>query len=284
MKVYEGSQTFEKPNRAVVTMGTFDGVHLGHQKLLQMLRTKAQEIDGETVLLTFWPHPRLVLTHTHATPIQLLTSLEEKIDLLAQQGLDHLVILPFTPAFAQLSAQAFIQQVLVEQLGTQHIIIGHDHRFGKGREGDVALLQEVGQRDDFTVTDIKPVMADSVTISSTKIRNLLLAGDVEKAETYLGRPYAMQCTAQRGNVATQEALSVIPTNTHQLIPGAGNYEVQIIYRNSVHPGSLHITSNSSPTLALVVPALSGATTEAASLHVVFIKHIEVSGHKKVLSL
>lgn len=268
MKVYQGSQSFKKPARAVVTMGTFDGVHLGHQRLLQMLRAKAQEINGETVLVTFWPHPRLVLTHTHAAPIQLLTGLEEKITLLEQQGVDHLVILPFTPTFSQLSASDFIQQVFVEQLGTQHIIIGHDHRFGKGRAGDVALLQESGHRHGFTVTEVTPIMVDDKIISSTKIRKLLLAGDVEQAQAYLGRAYMMPCTVQNDDVRSREALSVIPTSTHQLIPGAGSYEVQITYEDIVHAGNLHIIGNGS---TLEVPALSDSIAEGARLHVTFTK-------------
>ncbi|MEL6606650.1 MAG: riboflavin biosynthesis protein RibF [Bacteroidota bacterium] len=269
MKVYEGSQSFKKPDRAVATMGTFDGVHLGHQRLLQLLRTKAQEIGGETVLVTFWPHPRLVLTHTHAAPIQLLTGLEEKITLLAQQGIDHLVVLPFTPAFSQLSASDFIQQVFVEQLGTQHIIIGHDHRFGKGRSGDVALLQESGYRHGFTVTEVTPIMVNDEIISSTKIRKLLLAGDVEQAQAYLGRPYTMPCTVQKDNVGSRAELTVIPTGKHQLIPGEGSYEVQVTYQNIVHSGKIHITGND---LTLEAPTLSAPITEEASLYIAFTKH------------
>ena len=269
MKIYEGSQAFEKPNRAVVTLGTFDGVHLGHQRLLQWLRSKAQEINGETVLLTFWPHPRLVLAHTHTAPIQLLTTLEEKAALLGQQGLDNLVILPFTPAFAQLSAQTFIQKVLVDQLGTKHIIIGHDHRFGKGRSGDVALLQEAGHHDGFTVTEVPPLMVDNVTVSSTKIRKLLLAGDVEQAQAYLGRPYAMQCTVEQGNAAAKEELLLIPTNAHQLIPAEGLYTVQVTHQKGVYPGTLRITHQQAPTMTLKAPTLASAATHGVHLSLQF---------------
>ena len=197
-------------------------------------------------MVTFWPLPRLVLTHTHAAPIQLLTGLEEKITLLEQQGVDHLVILPFTPTFSQLSASDFIQEVFVQQLGTQHIIIGHDHRFGKGRSGNVALLQESGQRHGFTVTEVAPIMVDDKIISSTKIRKLLLAGNVEQAQAYLGRPYTMPCIVQKDDVKSEKGLSVVPVSTHQLIPGAGSYEVQFTYQDSTHAGELCVTDNMRP--------------------------------------
>ncbi len=265
MRIYEGIKAFQKPSKAVVTMGIFDGVHLGHQQLLRLLRAQAQEINGETVLLTFWPHPRLVLAHTHPAPIQLLTSLEEKAALLAQQGVDHLVILQFTPAFAQLSAQAFVQQVLVGQLGIRHILVGHDHRFGKGRAGDVALLKAIGSHEDFTVTEVPPVMVDHITISSTKIRQLLLAGAIEQAKAYLGQPYAMKCIVGQGNAGTGEGLLLTPSSAHQLIPANGLYQVQVTYQKTVCPATLHITYKQAPTLALTAPALAGGVINGASL-------------------
>ncbi|MEM9416878.1 MAG: riboflavin biosynthesis protein RibF [Bacteroidota bacterium] len=271
MRIYEGSEAFQSSRNTVLTMGTFDGVHVGHQQLLRQLRAQAQEINGETALLTFWPHPRLVLAPTHATPIQLLTPLEEKTALLAQQGLDHLIVIPFTQALAQLSAQDFIQQVLVGQIGMQHILVGHDHRFGKGRAGNMALLQEAGSQESFTVAEVPPVMVDHVTVSSTKIRRLLLAGDIENANAYLGRSYAMSCIARQG-ITDGAGLVLTPANTHQLIPGAGSYEVQVTYQDIVHLGNLHITNNSTPALELEVPALSGMAAREGSLHIVFSKN------------
>ena len=266
MRIYEGIKALQKPSKAVVTMGTFDGVHWGHQQLLRQLRAQAQAINGETVLLTFWPHPRLVLAHTHPVPIQLLTSLEEKTALLTQQGVDHLVIMPFTPAFAQLSAQAFVQQVLVGQLGMQHMVVGADHRFGKGRAGNVALLQEAGRFHGFCITAVPLVMVDHITISSTKIRQLLRAGAIEQANAYLGRNYTMKCTVVgQGSAVAGEALLLTPSSAHQLIPGNGSYQVQVTYQKTVCPATLHIAHKQAPTLALTAPALAGVNGATLSL-------------------
>ena len=267
MRIYEGIEAFQKPSKAVVTMGTFDGVHWGHQQLL----TNAQERGGEVVMVTFWPHPRLVLAPTHLAPIQLLTTLEEKTALLAQQGVDHLLKIPFTQAFAQLSAQDFVKQVLVTQVGMTELVVGHDHRFGKDRAGDVALLQEAGRQHGFTVTEVPPVMVDNITVSSTKIRKLLLAGDVAKACAYLGRPYAMDCVLP-SNAAHEGSLQLTTPSPHKLIPADGGYTVQVMHPKGVDEGTLHIASkHGSPTMELVIPDFPSAALHGHSLHIQFNK-------------
>lgn len=272
MRIYEGIEAFQKPSKAVVTMGTFDGVHWGHQQLLQQLLTNAQERGGEVVMVTFWPHPRLVLAPTHPAPIQLLTTLEEKTALLAQQGVAHLLKIPFTKAFAQLSAQDFVKQVLIAQVGMTQLVVGHDHRFGKDRAGDVALLQEAGRQHGFTVTEVPPVMVDNRIVSSTKIRKLLLAGDVAKAQAYLGRPYAMDCAVLPSNAAHEGSLQLTTPSPPKLIPADGGYTVQVMHPKAVYEGLLRIACmHASPTMELAIPDFPSAALHGQSLHIQFKK-------------
>jgi riboflavin kinase/FMN adenylyltransferase len=174
-------------------MGMFDGVHLGHQKLIHALCKKARAVEGEAIVVTFHPHPREVL-HATARKADLprnlpLTTAREKAALLEQLGVDCLIRIPFTEEFSQLSGQTFIHRILVGQIGVKHLIVGHDHHFGHNREGDTALLQAAGVRHGFSVQEISPVVMDDAPVSTTRIRRLLLAGDVKKASEYLGRPY-----------------------------------------------------------------------------------------------
>ncbi len=258
-------------------MGIFDGVHLGHQQLLQLLLKNAREVGGEAVVVTFWPHPRLVLSHTQSAPTQLLTTFDEKEATLAQLGIDHLLKLEFTKAFSQLSARAFVQQVLVAQMGMTQLVVGHDHRFGKGRAGNVALLQEVGLHYNFTVEEVSPILIDDVTISSTTIRQLLLAGDVEKAQAYLGRPYEIYCAPLQqdsGSGKHNPSIHMTATNPHKLIPSDGYYAVQVIRQDAVDEGILRvIRKNNAPNMILSIPHGSRETLHAPSLRIRFKKSL-----------
>ncbi|MEL6152610.1 MAG: FAD synthetase family protein [Bacteroidota bacterium] len=260
MRVYESLQKLQPLPNAVVTMGTFDGVHLGHQKLLQSLKQQAKKIGGETVLITFWPHPRIVLGHTHAKPIQLLTTFEEKAALIAQMDINHVVKLPFNKAFAQYSAQKFIEQILVP-IGTKQLLAGYNHRFGKDRKGNAALLQQAGEQYHFTVEQLPPVMLNEETISSTKIRQYLLAGDLQTANTYLGRPYTINCAVLQGKPAQQGGglkVQLAAEATHKLIPHQGIYTASILREGVLHEGELHIAkSDHTAKLVLHLPTLEG---------------------------
>jgi riboflavin kinase / FMN adenylyltransferase len=277
MRLCESIEAFQKPSKAVVSMGTFDGVHLGHQQLLQLLLKNSREVGGEAVVVTFWPHPRLVLARANQAPTQLLTTFDEKVAILTHLGIDHLLKLPFTKTLSQLSAQAFVQQVLVSQVGTTHLVVGHDHCFGKDRLGNVALLQEAGLRHHFTVEEVLPTLIDGVTVSSTKIRALLLAGDVEKAQAYLGRPYEIHCTLLKqdpGGGQRAPNLHVAANNPHKLIPPDGHYGVQVTHQDIPEEGSLHIVrKNNTPNMVLSIPHCSSATLHAPSLYIRFKKNL-----------
>ena len=277
MRLCERIEAFQKPSKAIVSMGTFDGVHLGHQQLLQQALKNSREVGGEAVVVTFWPHPKLVLAHTHQTPTQLLTTFDEKVTTLAQLGVDHLLKLPFTKTLSQLSAQAFIQQVLVAQVGVTHLVIGHDHCFGKDRLGNVALLQEAGLRYNFTVEEVPPTLIDGVTISSTKIRQLLLAGNVETAQAYLGRPYEIHCALLQqdpGSGQRSPNIHMAASNPHKLIPPNGRYMVQVAHLDTTEEGSLHIVrKNNVPNMVLSMPHYSSATLHAPHLRIRFKKHL-----------
>ncbi|MHA7877610.1 MAG: bifunctional riboflavin kinase/FAD synthetase [Bacteroidota bacterium] len=276
MIVYEDIHEFNKPSKAIVTMGIFDGVHQGHQQLLRHIRAYAQELNGEAVIITFWPHPKLILPASHKTPIQLLTTFEEKVAILSQLGIDHLVKIRFTKAFSQLSAKSFVQQVLVAQIGMTQLFVGHDHRFGKGRVGNMSLLQELGRHNNFIVKEIAPTLIGQVTISSTNIRQLLLQGRVEKAQDYLGRPYEIECAILQQSMAGKHDLflGLAAMSPHKLIPADARYMVQIIYPSGTDNGTLRITrAYDTPTMALTIPNYAKETWHSPSLRIQFKKNL-----------
>ena len=244
MKIYERLDQFKKLLNAVVTIGTFDGVHVGHQKIFQRLRAMAQKTQGEVVLITFWPHPRLVLPLQKAEPIKLLTTFEEKIAILAHQGVDHLLKIPFTKTFSQLSSIDFIQKILIEKIGVKRLVIGYDHRFGRDREGGGKVLKIEGMQYGFAVEEVLPQKMDEVVVSSTKIRNALLAGEVKKANTYLGRPYEVTGKVIKGNQIGRQmgfpTANLEILNAHKLIPADGAYAVKVMHEGTLYNGMLNI--------------------------------------------
>jgi len=228
MKIYHGLEDFRKLPAAVVTSGTFDGVHVGHQKILRRLREIADKINGETVLITYWPHPRLVL-FPDQTDLKLLNTFEEKADLLRQHGVDHLLRIPFTREFSRTSSAEFIRKILVDTIGTRKLIIGYDHRFGKNREGSFENLRKNAPGYGFEVEEIPKQEVDNLAVSSTKIRNALLHGDMKTAAHLLGRSYGLSGRVIRGERIGR--MLGFPTanleidNQHKLIPADGSYAV-----------------------------------------------------------
>ena len=186
MNIYHGIEDFNPLPFAVVTSGTFDGVHLGHQKILQRLQEIALKNNGETVLITYWPHPRLVL-YPDQNELKLLNTFEEKADLLRAQGINHLLRIPFTKEFSQLKSEEFIKNILVDKIGTKKLVIGYDHRFGKNREGSFEHLKQNAGSYGFDVEEIPKHEVDHIGVSSSKIRTALLAGEVEKSAALLGK-------------------------------------------------------------------------------------------------
>jgi riboflavin kinase/FMN adenylyltransferase len=227
----------------VVTSGTFDGVHLGHQKILQRVLEIAERIDGETVLITFWPHPRLVL-FPEEHKLRLLSTFEEKAKLLRELGIDHLISIPFTKEFSELTSQEFIENVLVNKIQCKKLVIGYDHRFGKNREGSFEYLQANHLKFGFELEEIPRQDVDDIGVSSTKIRKALEAGDVTMALNYLGRPYELNGLVIKGqqigrSIGFPTANVHIP-NDYKLIPQNGVYAVQAAVNGNLHKAMLNI--------------------------------------------
>lgn len=243
MKIYHGIDDFVRLDYAVVTSGTFDGVHIGHQKILSRLHETAQRNNGETVVITFWPHPRLVL-HPEDTSLKLLNTFEEKALRLKQHGVQHLVRIPFTKEFSQLTSEQFITKILVETIGTRKLVIGYDHHFGKNREGSFEQLKSNGPRYGFDVEEIPRQDIDHVGVSSTKIRHALEAGDIETATHFLGNPYSITGRVimgdKIGRTLGYPTANLEIETANKLIPMDGIYAVTVQYGNDVFKGMLYI--------------------------------------------
>lgn len=243
MKIYEGLSDIPIIPNPVVTSGTFDGVHLGHQKILKRIREIARDIQGETVLITFWPHPRLVL-YPEEHNLRLLSTFEEKTKLLRYFGIDHLITIPFTKEFSLLSSKEFIEKVLVEKIKTQKLVIGYDHRFGKNREGSFEYLQNHHSEFGFDLEEISRQDVDEIGVSSTKIRTALETGNINTATLCLGRPYELNGLVIKGqqigrSIGFPTANIHIP-NDYKLIPKDGVYAVEAVVNGSLFKAMLNI--------------------------------------------
>jgi riboflavin kinase / FMN adenylyltransferase len=240
---------------AVATVGTFDGVHLGHRRVLEALCAAARSHDALSLLVTFDPHPLRIVRPASAPP--LLTTPQEKIEILAQSDLRHVAFLRFTPALAAFSPRRFVEQILLRRFAMQHLVIGYDHGFGRGRSGDVETLRSIGRELGFGVDVVPPVLADGEPISSSRIRRALQAGDVGTAAHGLGRPYSLTGTVVRG--AGHGRKLGFPTanltvgSTEKLIPHEGIYAVRAAMRDRFADGVLHLGPR--PTFAGLPPSV-----------------------------
>ena len=228
MTVYTNIQDLPIFKHSVITIGTFDGVHYGHQQILELMKSAAKQVNGETVIITFHPHPRKIIG-TNKAPIFLLNTLEEKINLLEKYGIDHLVIIPFTEKFAQQTAEDYISDFLVNTFHPHTIIIGHDHRFGKDRTGDFQLLADKALEWGYQVKEIPGYMLNNITISSTKIREALLKGDIENAHDLLSYDYYFTGKVVKGNQLGRTigypTANIEMIDENKLIPCNGVYSV-----------------------------------------------------------
>src|SRR5688572_11491196 len=244
MEVIRELQHFPKIPNPVVTSGTFDGVHVGHQQILKRLRENARVLGGKSVVITFWPHPRHVLSQSQEKPVYLLTSIEERIDLLRKFEVDYLLIIPFTPEFANQSSSEFIQNILIDTIGTKKLVIGYDHRFGKNREGGFEYLKENASNFGFEVEEIPREDVDHVGVSSTKIRKALQDGDIETANKYLGYFYHLTGTVSEGDKLGRTlgfpTANLEVTEPLKLIPARGVYAVYGTVNGSRLKGMLNI--------------------------------------------
>lgn len=242
LKVHYGLHDFSTLECAVATTGTFDGVHLGHQKILRQLVQKAAKVGGESVLFTFDPHPRKVLQPD--IELSLLNSIDEKIRLLEKTGLDHLIIQPFTKEFSRTPSLEFVREIMVGQIGVKHLVIGYDHHFGRNREGSFEHLMEFGPIYGFDVEEIKALDIDTVNVSSTKIRKALSTGQVDLALEYLGHPYALNGEVVEGDkIGRTIGFPTANIKLHfadKLIPADGVYAGWAVHRGTRYPAMANI--------------------------------------------
>lgn len=230
MRIHRDLTHLPALRRAVITIGTFDGVHSGHRYIIQQLQETAAACEGETVIITFDPHPREVL-QPGGPPVKLLTTLDEKIELLSKEGIDHLVIVPFTRAFSELSAQAYLEEFLIEKFNPHTIIIGYDHRFGHNREGGLELLEAEQNRYGFQLVEIPQQVVHDLAVSSTKIRKSLQEGNIQLANELLGYPYFVEGTVIHGDKMGRQlgfpTANIAVSDIRKLIPVEGIYAIRV---------------------------------------------------------
>jgi riboflavin kinase/FMN adenylyltransferase len=243
MKIYRDIKEFQVLQKAVVTIGAFDGVHIGHKKILNRLTELSNLVNGESVLITFWPHPRFVLKKD-SEPIGLLNTLEEKIHLLDTFNIDHLLILNFNEEFSKLTADAFIEDILIKGIGTKYLVLGYDHRFGNNREGCIDYLNLHKVRFGIESIEIPKQEIESLTISSTLIRKAILNGDSITANQNLGYPYLLRGFVIEGNKLGRTigfpTANIFIEDQDKLIPKNGVYAVHIYLEGERYKGMLNI--------------------------------------------
>ena len=230
-----------KINNSVVTVGTFDGLHLGHQKIIKTLCKRAKETNSEATVFTFWPHPRFVLGKIDG--LELLNTFEEKVELFEKNGIDNLVSFEFTKDFANLSSREFVKEILVEKLNVKHLILGYDHHFGKNREGRFDKLAECATEFGFTIEQVSALSSNDENISSTKIRNALKQGDITKANKYLGYNYSITGEVIKGEALGRQIgfpTANIKWESYKLIPRNGVYAVKVYYNNTEYKAMVNV--------------------------------------------
>jgi len=257
MQVHTDIAAFKNVRRPVLTTGTFDGVHRGHRKILERLTARARKEGGESVLFTFHPHPRMVLFPSD-NDLKLLNTQQEKVAQLEAAGLDHLLVVPFSREFSRMHAAEYVRDVLVGGIGVHAVVIGYDHRFGRNREGDLKVLRQYGEAYDFSVEEIPAQEVDHVKVSSTKIRQALLDGDVSTANEQLGYTFSISGVVVKGDQVGRTlgypTANIGGIDAFKLVPGDGVYVVQVELREGLFGGMLYIGER--PTLHTADPQRS----------------------------
>lgn len=236
MKIFQGFETLEDIPNPVLTIGTFDGVHLGHQKIINRLNEEAEKVGGESVLFTFYPHPRMVLyPETHG--LKLIQTQVEKIDKLRRFGLQNVIVHPFTKEFSRLTALEFVRDYLVNQLHVKKLVIGYDHQFGKNREGSIAFLRDVCDTYGFEVIEIPPKEINDVNVSSTKVRQAIMDGELEQVQHFLGEPFELHGRVVGGQAMGRQigypTANIDVESEIKLLPKTGVYAVNILLGDGI---------------------------------------------------
>lgn len=230
MKIYTDIEQFQSIKNPVLTIGTFDGVHVGHQKIIEKMKEIAKQTNGETVIFTFFPHPKMVVNPTNHG-IQLIQSQEEKFEKLAKLGVDHVIVFPFTKAFSEITAAEFVSDVLISKLNIHTIIVGYDHQFGKNREGNLTYLENKGKEYGFQVIEIPAHEINAVNVSSSKIRHALSEGDIETANHYLSGSFEIWGKVIHGNKLGRTigfpTANIGVDDSLKIVPGRGVYAVTV---------------------------------------------------------
>ena len=283
MRIFEGLENVGQIKNPVVTIGTFDGVHIGHQKIIQQLILEAKKIDGESVLITFHPHPRLVLFPDNHN-LQLLQTQAEKLQTLAENGLENVIILPFSKEFAQLSALDFVQTVLYKSLRAKKIIIGYDHQFGNDRKGNIDFLIAHANDFNYDLIEIPAEEINEVNVSSTKIRAALHDGSVEISNAYLNKPFELSGTVikgeQLGRTIGFPTANLDLNDSTKLIPANGVYAVKVYLKNEgkTYFGMMNIGFR---------PTVSQAQKQSIEIYLfdfqadIYDSHLKVSLYKRI---
>ena len=258
MNVYKDLNSLPDFQNAVITIGSFDGVHGGHQIILNRIKELAEQVKGESVVITFHPHPRLVV-YPKDTSLRLINTIDEKISLLERYGIDNVVIVPFTIAFSQQSADEYIEKFLLGKFNPEWIVIGYDHRFGLNRQGDINYLKHYSEKANFQVDEIEPQQIDEITVSSTKVRKAIQAGAVKKASKLLGHHFILSGTVVKGQQIGKTigfpTANIKPPSIHKLLPKEGIYAAFVHHKGKRYNGMLYIGTR--PTL----PAHDNKTIE-----------------------
>jgi len=243
MKIYNHINEFTPLKNAIVTIGTFDGVHQGHRQIIAGIKELARQTGGETVILTFFPHPRMII-HPEDQTLKLITTIHERAALLEQLGVDHLIITPFSRDFSNQLPEAYIRDILVNKIGTRKIIIGYDHRFGKDRQGGLTDLQQAGPIYGFEVIEIPEQDIDHVAVSSTRIREALLKADIEQANNFLSYPFFITGKVIRGNQIGRQigypTANLLVEENYKIIPADGIFASTVEIAGQTYQGMSYI--------------------------------------------
>jgi len=243
VKIHKDINHIKDIKRPILTVGTYDGVHIGHQSIIERVNAIAKEQDGESVLLTFHPHPRMVLFPDDDS-LKLINTIDEKMQLLEKFGLDHVIVIPFEKEFSRMSPVKYVRDILVNKIGIHTIVIGYDHHFGRNRQGNLSLLKELAPLYEFKVEEIPAQDIDEITVSSTKVRNALLEGQIRVANEFLAHKFTLTGNVVSGKKVGREmgfpTANIEVSDKHKIIPGDGVYAVIGKIGHEEHEGMLNI--------------------------------------------